>query len=275
MLWLTVNGNRYDFHGLKRLAEKFIKDELLLPLASGTLPDLVPGGDFACLEPLVLKRGDPSLEPAERKWLEDLDRVYKELRAFDRRRHEALGPGDRREAAALWGVKLAAFSEPLLDGSRISFRKFYDRQFWSPFEKDADGNLVPPQTDAAPDKEPGETLILVIDDDRDAVFLFRLLLGKKGYRTAAGFNGEEAVSLAGRLKPDLILLNLMMPGKDGYTACRELRSNPETSDIKIILFSANPRIGELADEAGADAFFVSPTDPQKLAGLVENTLNRR
>ena len=117
--------------------------------------------------------------------------------------------------------------------------------------------------------------LLCVDDDKDILQLLTLTLTKAGFEVTTLDDPKGAVTAAARLKPDLILLNLMMPGKDGYTACRELRSNPETSDIKIILFSANPRIGELADEAGADAFFVSPTDPQKLAGLVENTLNRR
>jgi twitching motility two-component system response regulator PilH len=111
-------------------------------------------------------------------------------------------------------------------------------------------------------KELGEILILVVDDDRNSGETMQSILKDSGYRAIVCGNGAEAVKLSKVLRPDLILLNLIMPIKNGWTAFKEIHTDPRTSHIKILLFSTNPRLnGQYQD---VDACMQSPIPPEYL-----------
>lgn len=80
--------------------------------------------------------------------------------------------------------------------------------------------------------------VLLVDDDPDFVDSIETLLKRNGYEVVTGFDGNEAIAKAKSEKPDAMVLDVMMPHKDGYQACAELKADPETEDIPILLLTA-------------------------------------
>ena len=118
-----------------------------------------------------------------------------------------------------------------------------------------------------------QTKILIADDDRNIVELLRLYIEKEGYQTVTASNGREAISAFGREKPDLIILDVMMPEVDGWQVCKEIR---KTSDTPIIMLTAK---GETFDkvlglELGADDYMVKPFDTKELMARIKAVLRR-
>ncbi len=118
--------------------------------------------------------------------------------------------------------------------------------------------------------------ILVVDDDIDSLKLISLLLQRQGYEVTAASNGTQAIARAAAERPDLIILDVMMPDLDGYEICRRLRANPITQPIPIIMFTAKTLIDDKVQgfEAGADDYLSKPTHPAELASRVEALLSR-
>jgi two-component system phosphate regulon response regulator PhoB len=119
--------------------------------------------------------------------------------------------------------------------------------------------------------------ILVVDDEEDILELVRYNLVKEGYRVDCARSGEEALRIAREGKPGLILLDLMLPGLDGLDVCRNLKSNPTTCHIPIIMLTAR---GEEADvvsglELGADDYIIKPFSPRVLLARARVVLRRR
>lgn len=85
---------------------------------------------------------------------------------------------------------------------------------------------------------PNRALILVIDDIESNVRLLTHMVKKEGYELMAAFSGEGALSAVKKKKPDLVLLDIMMPGMDGFEVCKRLKTDPEYSDIPILFLSA-------------------------------------
>ena len=117
-------------------------------------------------------------------------------------------------------------------------------------------------------------LILITDDQVDNVDLLEQRLEGAGFRTAAAYDGEEAVERVQELNPDLLLLDLTMPKLDGIATIRILRERPEYQDLPIIVFTAR---GELEDrvaglDAGADEYLVKPIDETELLARVRAML---
>jgi CheY-like chemotaxis protein len=102
--------------------------------------------------------------------------------------------------------------------------------------------------------------ILVVDDEPDIIRLLKLVLEAEGYQVVPALSGEEALSLAEIEAPDLVLLDLMMPGKSGLETCRSLRSQEKTRDTPVVVFSALGRDVDkkLTSEAGANAHITKP-----------------
>jgi DNA-binding response OmpR family regulator len=96
--------------------------------------------------------------------------------------------------------------------------------------------------------------ILIVDDDIDTLRLVGLMLQRQGYEISAASNGIQALAMAQRERPDLILLDLMMPDIDGVEVTRRLRSIDTTKDVPIIMFTAKTQVEDkiLGFEAGAD-----------------------
>lgn len=118
--------------------------------------------------------------------------------------------------------------------------------------------------------------ILVVDDEPDITALVAYHLAKEGYRVATASNGAEALKAAGEAVPDLIVLDLMLPGASGYDILQELRRKPETKDVGVILLTARKdevdRVRGLA--LGADDYVVKPFSPKELVLRVGAVLRR-
>lgn len=115
--------------------------------------------------------------------------------------------------------------------------------------------------------------ILIVDDDENIAELISLYLTKECYETRMVFDGEEALRVVPDFNPHLILLDLMLPGIDGYQVCRELRSK---SQIPIIMLSAKGEIFDkvLGLELGADDYMIKPFDSKELVARVKAVLRR-
>jgi len=102
--------------------------------------------------------------------------------------------------------------------------------------------------------------LLVVDDEPDIISLLRLVLEAEGYHVVPAMSGDEALSLAEIEIPDLVLLDLMMPGRSGLETCRQLKNQPKTKNIPVVVFSALGREVDkkLTAEAGANAHVTKP-----------------
>lgn len=118
--------------------------------------------------------------------------------------------------------------------------------------------------------------ILVVDDDVDTLRLVGLMLQRQGYQIVAANNGQQALSLAQNEKPDLIILDVMMPDMDGYEVTRQLRANPSTNNIPIIMFTAKSQVDDKVTgfESGVDDYLTKPTQPRELFAHVKAILLR-
>jgi len=121
-----------------------------------------------------------------------------------------------------------------------------------------------------------QATVLVIDDEKDVIELLRYNLEKGGFEVVAARDGESGLAAASASPPDVILLDVMMPGLDGLGVCRRLREEPRTARIPIILLTA--RAGE-ADrvvglELGADDYVVKPFSPRELLARIKALLRR-
>ena len=118
--------------------------------------------------------------------------------------------------------------------------------------------------------------ILLIEDDSDISELVQYNLEREGYRVYASGDGEIGLNQALQLKPNLIILDLMLPGLDGLSVCRKLRASQETQDIPIVMLTAK---GEESDvviglEMGADDYVSKPFSPKELVARIRAVLRR-
>lgn len=118
--------------------------------------------------------------------------------------------------------------------------------------------------------------ILIVDDDLDSLKLIGLMLQRQGYEITVANSGQQALVKAQAEAPDLIILDIMMPDMDGYEVCRQLRKNPATEPIPIIMFTAKAMVDDKVAgfEAGADDYLTKPTHPAELASRVKAVLAR-
>jgi two-component system alkaline phosphatase synthesis response regulator PhoP len=115
--------------------------------------------------------------------------------------------------------------------------------------------------------------VLVVDDDAKTVDLVRLYLNRDGYRVSVAYDGPEALRLAREVHPDLIVLDLMLPGCDGLQVCRTLR---QESDVPIIMLTARTTEEDKLSALGlgADDYVTKPFSPRELAARVRAVLRR-
>lgn len=117
---------------------------------------------------------------------------------------------------------------------------------------------------------------LIIDDDVDTLQLVGLVLQREGYQILVADNGPKGLALAESELPDIILLDVMMAQMDGYEVARQLRANPETVPIPILMFSARSQIEDKVAgfESGADGYLTKPARPSELQSQVRSLLAR-
>ena len=115
--------------------------------------------------------------------------------------------------------------------------------------------------------------ILIIDDDNDIAELISLYLTEECFETSIINDGNDAMAAFGSFSPDLVILDLMLPGKDGYQICREIRM---VSDVPIIMLSAKTETFDkvLGLELGADDYVIKPFDTKELVARVHAILRR-
>jgi DNA-binding response OmpR family regulator len=118
--------------------------------------------------------------------------------------------------------------------------------------------------------------ILIVDDDTDTLRLVGLVLERQGYQILAASDGQRALDLARSELPDLILLDIMMPGLDGYAVARQLRADERTTQIPFIMFTARSQVEDKLQgfEVGADDYLIKPTQPRELVARVKAVLAR-
>jgi DNA-binding response OmpR family regulator len=115
--------------------------------------------------------------------------------------------------------------------------------------------------------------ILIVEDNKETSFLLSAYLGKEGFDTISAFDGRQALELARRHNPALVILDLMLPQMDGWEVCREVR---RSSDVPILILSAKGEAHErvLGLTMGADDYVVKPFSPEELVARVKTILRR-
>lgn len=118
--------------------------------------------------------------------------------------------------------------------------------------------------------------ILVIEDNEQNLYLVRFILEKNSYQVSAAVDGPHGIELANRLKPDLILLDIQLPGMDGYAVARRLRLNSQLSNVPIVAVTSYAMAGdrEKALEAGCNGYIEKPINPETFMSQVELHLKK-
>ena len=118
--------------------------------------------------------------------------------------------------------------------------------------------------------------ILVVDDEPSIVRLMEFILARQGHEMLSAVNGEEALEKIRAQKPDLVLLDIMMPRIDGYEVARTLRADPETATLPIIMLSAKAQEEDIRKGVGVgvDEYITKPFSPEHLVHVVADYLSR-
>jgi len=118
--------------------------------------------------------------------------------------------------------------------------------------------------------------ILIVEDDRPIIELIEHYLGKEHFTVLSATTGDVAIKTATARKPHLVILDIMLPGKDGWEVCRELRTSPQTASIPIIMLTAKAEESDkvIGLELGADDYMTKPFSPKELVARVKALLRR-
>jgi DNA-binding response OmpR family regulator len=116
--------------------------------------------------------------------------------------------------------------------------------------------------------------VLIADDEPNIVASLEFLMEQSGFEVRVATNGREALALIAEFRPDLVLLDVMMPEKNGYEVCQAVRAQPEWAATKVVMLSAKGRDIEVAKglEIGADAYVTKPFSTRELVAQVRAML---
>lgn len=116
--------------------------------------------------------------------------------------------------------------------------------------------------------------ILLVDDEQDLVDMIKMRLESVGYKVTAAYDGQDALEKTKKEKPDLIILDIMLPKIDGYKVCRMLKFDEEYKKIPILMFTARAQESdkELGEQVGADSYLTKPFEPEVLLKKIEQLL---
>jgi len=114
--------------------------------------------------------------------------------------------------------------------------------------------------------EPAKRKVLIADDEANIVTALEFLLKRSGYEVRSVANGDEALALVESYRPDVVLLDVMMPVRSGYEVCQRMRERPEWRDIRIVMLTAKGREAEMSKglSLGADLYITKPFSTQEL-----------
>ena len=118
--------------------------------------------------------------------------------------------------------------------------------------------------------------ILIVDDEPDVVVPIQFLMEQQGYLVMVAERGEDALDLIYQYKPDLVILDILLPGIDGYEVCEIIRLVPSFRDVKIIFLTARDREVDIAKglSLGADAYITKPFSNTELVAKVKELLEK-
>jgi DNA-binding response OmpR family regulator len=121
---------------------------------------------------------------------------------------------------------------------------------------------------------PEKKRLLIVEDEADLVEMVKMRLEASGFEVSAAYDGQEGLDKAKKEKPDLIILDLMLPKIDGYKVCRMLKFDEKYRNIPIIMFTARAQESDrkLGEGVGADAYIVKPFEPQALLSKISELL---
>ena len=124
------------------------------------------------------------------------------------------------------------------------------------------------------ERRPEDLTILVVEDYEDTSLAMRLALEQKGYHILEASDGEQAVSVAERERPDVVLMDLNLPVLDGFAAAERIRAHPELKETIIVAVTAHhdPELRARALAAGCNAFITKPIEFEWLGDLISNLL---
>lgn len=119
--------------------------------------------------------------------------------------------------------------------------------------------------------------IVLIEDNEQNLYLATFLLERSNFKVFAARTGPEGIELAGRIQPDLVILDIQLPQMDGYTVARELRKNPALRDVPIVAVTSYAMVGdrERTLEAGCTGYIEKPINPDTFKTEIEKLLYAR
>ena len=119
--------------------------------------------------------------------------------------------------------------------------------------------------------------ILVVDDNHDNVEILQTFLESRGYRVAAATDGKTALAKLEEVHPALVLLDVMMPGMDGWQVCRTIKNHPDFASVRVVMVTAKGGFEDKFEgmRSGADDYVVKPVDLNELAEKVRRNLEAR
>jgi DNA-binding response OmpR family regulator len=123
----------------------------------------------------------------------------------------------------------------------------------------------------------GTLRVLIVEDEANIVLSLEILLRRAGYETAATSDGDEALDLIRRDRPDVVLLDIMLPKRNGYEVCRAVKSDPVTSAIPVIMLTAKGQEVEILKglELGASAYIAKPFGNAEVLEAIRAALESR
>ena len=121
----------------------------------------------------------------------------------------------------------------------------------------------------------GKPEVLVVDDDEDMLIMMQHLLMAEGYVPLISPNAQNAMEIISHRNPAMVLLDLRMIGIDGGDICQQIKSDPYTSSIPVIILSANYNIESIAKDCGADAYLTKPFSLQKFKEVFHQLISKK
>jgi two-component system cell cycle response regulator DivK len=115
--------------------------------------------------------------------------------------------------------------------------------------------------------------VFIVDDVKDNRDMYEYFLSEKGFRVSQASDGEEALDKAAELQPDLIVMDLSLPGIDGWEAARQLRAGSKTSHIPVVILTAYDLVGAVPE--GCEGFLTKPCLPDRMISEITRVLNQR